>query len=289
MSLSRGGERIVRTVVAVARERRITVMAAGLAYYAFNSLIPFFLLVFIGLSAYPDANLVARGIELSTGLPGAQVQRTIEGAVGDGAGRARAAVLAALILVWSSLRMFQAVHEAFAEMYDDGHEGSYLGQIRDVTIMLLTLSLAMVAVAVVGVTLSFVVKGLAWTLLSPFLLIAVLLVVFVPMYYLFPHTDTSIREALPGAVFTAVAWTVSGIGFRLYATTSQSVQLYGVAGAVLLLLTWMYLGGLALLVGVVLNAVLARRVDPDHDLVPESVSFGPDEENLPGGSGPGSR
>lgn len=283
MSPLRGGERVARTVVGVARERQITVMAAGLAYYAFNSLIPLFLLVFIGVSTFHDVAFVSRVLTATTGIPASQIQGALQSAIGNGAGRRRAAVLAALILLWSAVRMFQAVHDAFAEMYGDGDALTFLGQIRDVAVMLLTIALAMAATTVVGVSLSFVVKGLAWRVLSPLLLFVLLLAVFVPMYYLFPHVDVSVREILPGAVFAAVAWTVSGIGFRLYAATSQSVQLYGVAGAVLLLLTWMYLGGLTLLVGVVLNAVLAERVDPDHDLVPESIAPGADEEQASGG------
>jgi membrane protein len=49
----------------------------------------------------------------------------------------------------------------------------------------------------------------------------------------------------------------------VYAGVSRSVDLYGVVGGLLLLLTWLYVGGLALLLGVVVNAVLAGRVDPD--------------------------
>ncbi|WP_254830684.1 YihY/virulence factor BrkB family protein [Haloglomus salinum] len=52
---------------------------------------------------------------------------------------------------------------------------------------------------------------------------------------------------------------VSGIGDSLYASTSQSVQLYGVAGGVLLLLTWMYVVGMALPVGTILNVVVAEE------------------------------
>ena len=35
--------------------------------------------------------------------------------------------------------------------------------------------------------------------------------------------------------------------------------------------------------GVVLNAVLAERVDPDHDPVPDSIPFTTDDEQASGG------
>lgn len=51
-------------------------------------------------------------------------------------------------------------------------------------------------------------------------------------------------------------------------TTAESVHLYGVAGAVLVVLSWLSLDGLALLAGVVLDAVPAGRVAPDETWLP---------------------
>jgi membrane protein len=78
----------------------------------------------------------------------------------------------------------------------------------------------------------------------------------------------TIRLALPGSLFAATAWTVSGLALRVYASASTSVQLYGVVGAFLLLLSWLYVGGFVLMVGVVLNAVRGGHVDPDERWVP---------------------
>lgn len=88
------------------------------------------------------------------------------------------------------------------------------------------------------------------------------------MYYRFPGERVAVREALLGAAFSAVVWMLSSLLFRAYAATSDSVGLYGVAGAVLLVLTWLYLGGLTLLFGAVLNAILAGRVDVDDGWLP---------------------
>ena len=78
----------------------------------------------------------------------------------------------------------------------------------------------------------------------------------------------TVGDALPGAAFSAVVWTLSALLFRVYAATSDSVELYGVVGAILLVLTWFYLGGLTLLFGAILNAVLAGRVDADEGWLP---------------------
>ena len=61
----------------------------------------------------------------------------------------------------------------------------------------------------------------------------------------------------------------------MYATNIGRFQLYGVLGAGLLLVTWMYLGGIIIMVGAVLNAVLSGRVDGENERT-ES----PDEERV---------
>ena len=82
---------------------------------------------------------------------------------------------------------------------------------------------------------------------------------FLPLYYLLPGEDASVREALPGAVLAAVGWTLLQTGFRAYAADAVGYETYGVLGGTLLLVTFLYVGALLLLVGVVLNAVLAGR------------------------------
>ena len=59
-------------------------------------------------------------------------------------------------------------------------------------------------------------------------------------------------------------WTLLETGFRSYAVIASQFDVYGVLGVVLLLVTWYYVGSMALLVGAALNAVLAGRGAPDR-------------------------
>lgn len=253
----------LRTAVAVARERRITVMAAGLAYYAFNSLIPAVFLVFVAVSVSGRLESFAFAVAAMTGVEPLQLNDAFRTATANPGGRVRAAVIAAAIFLWSTGRMFRAIRGAFTEMYGAGDAASPLRALLDVALAFLTFGLAVVLLAVIGVSLTYVFTGTVWLLVSPVLLFLTLVVVFLPMYYVFPHTDVSLREAAPGTVFAAATWALSGVVFRSYAATSTGVALYGLAGGVLLLLTWFYLGGLVLLLGVTLNAVRVGRVEVD--------------------------
>jgi hypothetical protein len=103
-------------------------------------------------------------------------------------------------------------------------------------------------------------------LVAPVVLIGGLSVTFLPMYYIFPDVDIAVREALPGAVLAAVGWVLLQVGFRAYTRIAGSYEAYGVLGGVLLLITFLYFGGLVLLVGAVVNATLADRLADEADL-----------------------
>src|SRR5437660_1736771 len=63
----------------------------------------------------------------------------------------------------------------------------------------------------------------------------------------------------PGSAFGASVWLVASVGFRVYLHFFDSYSaLYGSLGAVMILLAWLYLTGLAFLVGGEINAEIDR-------------------------------
>ena len=87
-----------------------------------------------------------------------------------------------------------------------------------------------------------------------------------------------------------MGWTALATGFSLYAAVAGGFQLYGVIGGVLLLVTWFYFAGNVLLVGAVLNAVLAGVMDrqlqqPALRLSDKAMSEEADSETPPPGAG----
>lgn len=267
---------LLRDVTAVSRERQISVKSAGLAYHAFNTLVPLVILLLVGITLVDALEPLVEALEGATGLEGMVTDGGVDEMAGGAGDRLRAALLALVVLLWSAARLFQAVNSAFTDVYGSRKDQSYAASAATVTVVtavntvLLTATVAVgvALVGVLGVSVSVLVGGLAATAVSSVALAGLLLVIFLPMYYLFPQADVSVREVLPGTAFAALAWTVLAVGFRIYVATSESVALFGIAGAILLILTWVYLGGLCLLLGAVLNAVLADRVTPEDGWVP---------------------
>lgn len=263
---------VARTVTAVARQERISVAAAGMSYHAFNAFVPLALFVLVSASEFGELATVARVVELLAGPQAAEVETLLQSVTRQTSGRTLAVGIALLILLWSALRLFDVANDTFTGVYGEGPGRSIASQAVDVLLTFATVVVAVVVAIVVGVTLTFALDGLAVALLTPLLLVCVLTVVFLPMYYIFPSPEMTIRLALPGAVFAATAWTLTGLGLRAYASVSTSVQLYGVVGGLLLFLSWLYVGGFVLMLGVVINAVRGGHATADDRWVPGEES-----------------
>jgi len=266
---------VVRGVVAGAQSDRITFIAAGLAYYALISLVPLLLLALVVTSIFGEHELVGALVDEISRVLGEGAGDLITEALAGAAGRGGATIFGLAVFLWSGLRLFRGLDIAFSEVYGDPGPESIFDQLKNATITLGAVGIGVAATIIVGAVIAglgidaIVERRDAVGLVGTAVLIASLTVVLLPLYYVLPGTAVTVREALPGAVFTAVGWTALQTGFRLYASVAGSYQAYGVLGGVLLLVTFLYFGGLLLLLGVVLNAVLAGRADERTGVAPD--------------------
>jgi YihY family inner membrane protein len=258
---------VVRGVAGGAQSDRITFIAAGLAYYALISLVPLLLLALVITSVVGGGALVETVVAAASRTLGEGIGTALADALSGAAGRGGATVFGLAVLFWSGLKLFRGLDIAFSEVYGDPGPTSIVAQIRNATITLGAVVAGVAATVAIGTVIAGL--GIAATvegydsvgLVGTTALIAALSVAFLPLYYVLPGTDVSVREAIPGALFAAVGWTALQTGFRLYASVAESYAAYGLLGGVLLLVTFLYFGGLVLLLGAVLNAVLAGRTD----------------------------
>lgn len=259
---------IVAEILALARRERIVLTAASIAYFAFISLVPLLLLVVIAVTAFGGDALATRTITRATQTLVPANADVLRGIVFTAAYREQATVISAAVLLWGALLTFRALNTAFGGIYGTQGTRSLLGTVADIVLVFVVIVIAVVAMVLGGVALSVFVDTQLWKTLGPIVVFAVFVVVFTPLYYILPDIDGRLIEILPGALFAAAAWTILQSLFGYYATISTLPQLYGAASAFLVILVWLYVGGFVLLVGAILNAVLADRVDPDDDWLP---------------------
>lgn len=263
----RAAVRFGRTVLQVSSRSELAFMAASIAYYAFVSLLPLLLLLLVVFSTIGGEALAGDAADLAESYLTPQGQELIANALSNSAGEVGASVLGLVILLWSALRVFRAMNIAFARIYGTSADRSLLDDLQNGVLVLVAIGLALAVMTATGAAVALLDELPYVEVVSPVVLLAGLTAIFFPMYYLFPDADVTVREVLPGAVVAAIGWASLEALFGLYVATASQYQAYGVVGGVILLVTWLYFGGIVLLFGVVINVVAAGRVELDE---PES-------------------
>ena len=78
-------------------------------------------------------------------------------------------------------------------------------------------------------------------------------------YYFLPNVQHRRRFIMPGSIVAVLGWIMASMGFKLYVAHFASyARTYGALGTVVVLLVWLYIGGLTLIVGGQINAILDR-------------------------------
>lgn len=247
---------VLKEVIRLATVTELPFLAASIAYYAFATLIPFFIVTFIAISALGGDDLAIQIITITQEFLTPTSQELIRDAVTSTEGRLGVIAGAIFLFVWSVFRLLRGLDIAFSVVYETETYLPVLAQIT--TAVMLFVALVVAGSGLVGISILFAVLPDV-PLLGVASIVGVLLVlilVFLPVYYLLPDIDHSVAEALPGAIITAVGWILLNTGFGLYTANAGQYELYGVLGGVLLLLTWFYIGSMILLIGAVVNAVL---------------------------------
>lgn len=245
-----------RTVIEGARNNQITFLAAAVAYYAFVSLIPLLALVLVVAAAVGGRSQVENALEQTGTVLTPEVQEALAAALVGGTGRAGATAVGLVVVLWGSLRVFRGIDKAFAQVYGTAGEKSVAGELRDGILVLTCVGVGIVVMMSVGIALRVLPLGPLAGIASNVLVFVSLVVVFLPIYYVFPDVPIELRNAAPGAVVAALGWTLLGAVFEIYVQLAGAVALYGILGGVLLLVTLLYGGSIALMVGVVVNAAL---------------------------------
>lgn len=253
-----------RAIVNRAIEVDLPFLAAAIAYYALVSVLPALLLVTavtttVGGPAIADRVTAATGDFLT---PAGQA--AIDDALTGATGRVGASFVGLAVLLWSTLKVFRGLDIAFSQVYGSIGEDTYLGRVVNAAIGLASLGGGLLAMVGLGAVLAFLPLPVSGWILGLVGLLVGLFVAFLPLYYVFPGVPTTVRAAVPGAAFAAIGWVGLQAVFQIYATIAPGYELYGLLGAVLLLVTWFYLAAVWLLIGAVLNVELANRHRTDR-------------------------
>lgn len=244
--------RVALTVARTAYEHDVKYPAAAIAYYGFVSLLPSLVLVLAVLGEPVAAQIQRTTPRFLT----PEAQQLMDEALTTASGRTGAAALAVVVIVWSGTNVvlgFQTAVERVEER--DGDPAT--GRLRDAASILGSLGLATVLIVLTSVTFASFPTGSPVGFVGHGVLLVSLTVAFIPMYYVPSRVVPALSAAFPGAFTGALGWTVLLVAIQFYAVNAAQYAIYGVLSGIIILLTSLYLGAIALMFGLVVNAILA--------------------------------
>jgi membrane protein len=275
-----GAKELARRVMHEIQKDECLGRASQLAYYFLFALFPFFLFLTTLLGYLPIPDLLDRLLEtLGQMLPGEALQLVEDNirqlVTGRRGGLLSFGILAAL---WTSSSALTAIIDSLNRAYDV-EEGRPFWKVR-LTAIGLTVGLsAFIVVALVLLTFGPQLGGwvadlvglgqvfeLTWNILRWPAIVCLLVVATTLVYYFAPDVEQEWKWITPGSACAVLGWLLASLGFAFYVNHFGSYNAtYGSIGAVIVLLTWMYVSGLLLLVGGEINAEIEHAAPSGKD------------------------
>lgn len=248
----------------------VLALASQLAYSLIFSFFPFliFIITLIGYSNVSSTDVL---IGLNRIFPQNAlelVENTVIEIVETRSGQLLSFSL--IFTIWTASSGFHAVIKGINKAYDKPEHRSifrvYFISILctlGVTLIILTTILFLVFGGIIGNFLAFKLgfsyefKAI-WDIFRYIIIFLSTTFIFAALYHCTPSVKLTWREVIPGAIFSTIGLVVVSIGFAFYVNNfSNYSRIYGSIGAVIVLMTWLFLLSVITIMGGELNATLA--------------------------------
>ena len=236
--------------------------SASFAFYAFLSVFPLMLvaLAILGFVFSGRPDLQAKAIStVFANLPnfGAAFQDVLNGVI---ANRVSLGIVGFIGLLWSGTGFTRALDGGFSVIWERKSGRFWVWRLRGLAVIL-----AVLLVGVLGLLVNSLiplVSSLTLLRLGIQIVLALALnwVLFLAIYIIVPRRHIHLKEVIVGALVAAVVWYGTQTAFQYYlGTLAKANQIYGILGAALSLLLWLYAGGLIIFYGGELNRSLYEK------------------------------
>ena len=257
----------------------VGLVAAGVAFYGFLALVPLLGAVVLtyGLVAEPQT-VIDHARSLTAVLPTDVAVLIADQLLGvvqtSGEKKGLGLLLALAIALWGARNAAGSIVTALNIAYEEEEKRGFL----KVTLLSLAMTAAAVVMALLTIGAATVLGFLhhllpgsgpvalvAWKVLSYALLAAAAAAAIASLYRYGPSREKARWTWItPGSAFASIAWLLLTLGFGFYVSNFGNYNAtYGSLGAVVVLLTWMYLSSYVLLFGAELNSELEHQTAKD--------------------------
>ncbi|GAB0170987.1 YihY/virulence factor BrkB family protein [Lysinibacillus sp. CTST325] len=252
----------------------ISALAAELAYFFLLSFFP--LLIFL-VTLLPYLNIQSTQVySFLVNIMPDEVYRLIENTLDEILTSRNSSLLSVGVLgtIWSASKGINALIRALNKAYDTETRGNLLD--RGLSLVFTLAFVVVIAVvlllpvfgqqvghflfSIVGIEEQFEIiwHRMRWSI-PPLLIFIVLM----GIYRFVPNTNPRLKlmGVWPGALFSTLAWLAVTYAFSFYINNFANYSAtYGSIGGVIILMLWLYLTGIILIFGGILNATMQKKV-----------------------------
>jgi membrane protein len=276
-----GWKDVLERTFAQVKSDNVPVVAGGVAFYVFLSLVPALLAVILVYGLVADPQDVRQQIDdYVTALP-SEAQQTVLDQLRDitrqdTGGLGVGLVVSVVAAIYSASRGMQGLIAALDVAYDEEETRKFF-KLRLTT---LGLTLAVIVGGALGVGGMVLLGGVAqdlgtagevalnilrWPLLAAFLMFGL-----AALYRYAPDRDRAKwRWVTPGAVLATVLWVLGSFAFSLYSRIAGDfTETYGSLASVAVLLLWLLLSAYVIILGAELDAETERQTARDSTTGP---------------------
>jgi membrane protein len=270
--------------MAEVKEDNVSLLAAGVAFYAMLAIFPAIiaLVTVYGMVADP-AQVESQVSEFAKSLPSGADQLITEqlrNVVNAGEQALSIGLaLSLLAVLWSASGGVQGLVKSLNLVYDERETRGFL-KLRGLSLLL---TLGAIVVAVVALALITVFPAVIDDLglgeagelaasIGRWVILALLVLVALAVLYRYApdRANPRWRWVSWGAVVALVLWLLGSFGFSWYVDNfGKYNQTYGALAAVIILLLWLYLSSFAVLLGAEFDAEIERQTARDTTTGPE--------------------
>lgn len=271
-------------------------LAAQQAYYFFFSLLPALLFVIAVASFFPLQGAIDNVVQMIGRVAPADVVKIITDAMTSLSKQNSGGILtfAFLVTIWSSSGAMVSIITTLNTAYDITESRPWWK--TRLTAIALTIGIAVFILAsmfliVAGPT---VAENIAarmhlgpvfkwtWMVLQWPVVFALVATAIGLVYYFAPDVEQDWVWITPGSILATVLWVIVSLGLKFYYVVMPNNAAYGAIGAVMVLMLWFYVSGLALLLGAELNAEIEHASPygkaPGERVAGEKTVVGPRAE-----------
>ena len=177
-----------------------------------------------------------------------------------------------LLVIWSASSAFRAVIKGINKAYGLNENRSFIKRVFIAIICTFALAFVILLTLVMLVFGGLIGDLLAsylpfptvvyrvWNFLRYVLVVFMMILIFASIYRYTPSKMLRWREVIPGAIACTIGWLVVSLGFSFYINNfSNYSKIYGGLGAVIILITWLYLTSIILIIGGEINSLIVIR------------------------------